>query len=501
MASTISAGGDPGAPKVQTIEHLMSACAGLGLDNLYIDITAEEVPILDGSAASFVYLLQSAGIELQNAPKRFCACKKKVVELREGEGATLKWARLEPFHGYKLSFEIEFNHPAVDATGQRVEFDFSSGQYKRDIARARTFGFTKDVEMMRSRGLGLGGNMDNVIVVDDYRVLNSDGLRYDDEFVKHKILDAIGDLHIAGKPLLASYVAYKSGHALNNKLLRKLLADETAYEVVSFDARPMRPRALPNWRRPGDAGLSPDLRAAAGGRLAELRRLRGHRPGGVAAARHRHRQVDGGGRAGLLCRAHAGAAGPDAVAHCASTATRRRRLGPLAHLHLDLHLLAARCTVITPGCPGCRTGHGGKQVAWCCARACRHAHHHVARPHATLGGRPVLQHAGDQHAALHGSQALGQFGRQVTRFHADPAAAHAAAAHQRFHHLARGVHRHGKADAHAAATAREDGRVDAHQVALRIHQRAAGIARVDGRVGLDEVLERRRTEPGCGRAR
>ncbi len=235
MASTISPNGDPAAPKVQTIEHLMSACAGLGIDNLYVDITAEEVPILDGSAATFVFLLQSAGIAEQNAPKRFIRVK-KVVEIREGEGATLKWARLEPYHGYKLSFEIEFNHPAVDATGRRVEFDFGSGQYKRDIARARTFGFTKDVEMMRSRGLGLGGNMDNVIVVDDYRVLNADGLRYDDEFVKHKILDAIGDLHIAGKPLLASYVAYKSGHALNNKLLRQLLADESAYDVITFES-------------------------------------------------------------------------------------------------------------------------------------------------------------------------------------------------------------------------------------------------------------------------
>jgi UDP-3-O-[3-hydroxymyristoyl] N-acetylglucosamine deacetylase len=234
MASTISAGGDPGGPKVQTIEHLMSACAGLGLDNLYIDITAEEVPILDGSAASFVFLLQSAGIELQDAPKRFLRVKKP-VEIREGEGASLKWARLEPYHGYKLAFEIEFDHPAVDATGQRVEFDFGSGQYKRDIARARTFGFTKDVEMMRTRGLGRGGNMDNVIVVDDYRVLNAEGLRYDDEFVKHKILDAIGDLHIAGKPLLASYTAFKSGHALNNRLLRKLLADESAYDIVSFE--------------------------------------------------------------------------------------------------------------------------------------------------------------------------------------------------------------------------------------------------------------------------
>ncbi len=234
MASTISAGGDPHSPKVQTIEHLMSACAGLGLDNLVVDITAEEVPILDGSAASFVFLLQSAGIELQDTPKRFIRVK-KTVEVREGEGATLKWARLEPFHGYKLSFEIEFNHPAVDATGRRVAFDFSQGVYKRDIARARTFGFTKDVEMMRARGLGLGGNMDNVIVIDDYRVLNTEGLRYDDEFVKHKILDAIGDLHIAGKPLLASYVAYKSGHALNNQLLRKLLADPSAFEVVTFE--------------------------------------------------------------------------------------------------------------------------------------------------------------------------------------------------------------------------------------------------------------------------
>ena len=238
MASTISPINDPGGPKVQTIEHLMSACAGLGLDNLYVDITAEEVPILDGSAASFVFLLQSAGIELQKAPKRFIRVK-KVVEIREGSsengGNTLKWARLEPFHGYKLAFEIEFKHPALDATGQRVEFDFASGQYKRDIARARTFGFTKDVEMMRGRGLGLGGNMDNVIVVDEYRVLNGEGLRYDDEFVKHKLLDAIGDLHIAGKPLLASYTAFKSGHALNNKLLRKLLADETAFEIVTFE--------------------------------------------------------------------------------------------------------------------------------------------------------------------------------------------------------------------------------------------------------------------------
>jgi len=234
MASTISAGGDPGAPKVQTIEHLMSACAGLGLDNLVVDISGEEVPVLDGSAASFVYLLQSAGIELQDAPKRFLRVL-RTVEIREGEGASLKWARLEPYNGYRLSFEIEFNHPAVDSTGQHFTFDMGSGQYKRDIARARTFGFSKDVDMMRARGLGLGGSMDNVIVIDDSRVLNAEGLRYDDEIVKHKILDAIGDLHIAGKPLLASYTAFKSGHALNNKLLRKLLADAGNYEVVTFD--------------------------------------------------------------------------------------------------------------------------------------------------------------------------------------------------------------------------------------------------------------------------
>ena len=234
MASTISPGGQPGGPKVQTIEHLMSACAGLGLDNLYVDITADEVPILDGSSASFVFLLQSAGIELQNAAKRFLRVKKK-VEVREGEGARLLWARLEPYHGYKLTFEIDFNHPAVDATGQQVTFDMGSGRYKQEIARARTFGFTKDVEAMRARGLTLGGSMDNAIVIDDYRVLNSDGLRYDDEIAKHKILDAIGDLYIAGAPLLAAYTSYRGGHALNNKLLRQLLADASAYEYVSFE--------------------------------------------------------------------------------------------------------------------------------------------------------------------------------------------------------------------------------------------------------------------------
>lgn len=243
MATTISPGGDPGAPKVNTIEHLLSACAGLGLDNLIVDITAEEVPILDGSAASFVFLLQSAGIELQNAPKRFLRVLKP-VEIREGEGRGLKWARLEPHNGYTLTFEIDFDHPAVNQTGQQFTFDMGSGFYKRDIARARTFGFTKDVELMRSRGLGLGGSMDNAIVVDDYRVLNAGGLRYDDEFVKHKILDAIGDLHVAGHPLMAAYTAFKSGHALNNKLIRALLADQTAYEIVTFEDERDAPAGL-----------------------------------------------------------------------------------------------------------------------------------------------------------------------------------------------------------------------------------------------------------------
>ena len=217
MASTISSG----SAKVHTVEHLMSAFAGLGLDNLYIDITAEEVPILDGSAASFVYLLQSAGIVKQRAARKFVRVLRP-VEVREGEGAQGKWARLEPYHGYKLRFEIDFAHPAVDSTGQCVEFDLSANNYVRDIARARTFGFTRDVEMMRSRGLALGGSLDNAIVLDDYRVLNSEGLRYDDEFAKHKILDAMGDLYLLGRPLLASYTAYRSGHALNNLLLRAL---------------------------------------------------------------------------------------------------------------------------------------------------------------------------------------------------------------------------------------------------------------------------------------
>ena len=239
LASTLS----NGDAKVHTVEHLMSACAGLGLDNLYVDITAEEVPILDGSAASFVFLLQSAGIELQNAPRRFIRITKP-IEVREGAGAGQKWARLDPYHGYKLSFEIDFDHPAVDSTGQRVEFDMSVHNYSRDIARARTFGFTKDVEMMRANGLALGGGLDNAIVMDDYKVLNAGGLRYDDEFVKHKILYAMGDLYILGKPLLAAYSAFRSGHAMNNKLLRELLQRTDAWETVTFDNEKLAPKGF-----------------------------------------------------------------------------------------------------------------------------------------------------------------------------------------------------------------------------------------------------------------
>jgi len=230
LASTISSG----QAKVHTVEHLMSACAGLGIDNLVIDITAEEVPILDGSASSFVFLLQSAGIELQKVARQFIRVL-KTVEVKDGQGENVKWAKLEPYEGYRLSFEIDFHHPAVDSTGQQVVFDMGRDLYARDIARARTFGFTKDVEMLRSNGLALGGGLDNAIVMDDYKVLNSDGLRYDDEFVKHKILDAMGDLYLVGKPLIASYTAFRSGHAMNNQLLRALLDQPDAYEMVSFD--------------------------------------------------------------------------------------------------------------------------------------------------------------------------------------------------------------------------------------------------------------------------
>ncbi|MCY7307468.1 MAG: UDP-3-O-acyl-N-acetylglucosamine deacetylase [Rhodoferax sp.] len=239
MATTASSG----VAKVATVEHLMSACAGLGIDNLIVDITAEEVPILDGSAASFVFLLQSAGIEWQNAARQFIRVK-QVVQVTSGQDGDAKWARLEPYHGYKLSFEIVFDHPAVDSTGQRVEFDMGVHTYSRYIARARTFGFTRDVETMRVNGLALGGGLDNAIVMDDYKILNSDGLRYDDEFVKHKILDAMGDMYMLGKPLLAAYSAFRSGHELNNRLARELLSRKDAWELVSFDDAQTAPRGF-----------------------------------------------------------------------------------------------------------------------------------------------------------------------------------------------------------------------------------------------------------------
>jgi UDP-3-O-[3-hydroxymyristoyl] N-acetylglucosamine deacetylase len=229
LASTISAAG----AKIQTVEHLMSACAGLGIDNLLVDINGEEVPILDGSSSSFVFLLLSAGIEKQKVLKKFMRVLKPVM-VSEGDGESLKWAKFEPYDGYKLNFQIDFSHVAVNATGQEFEFDFVRNSYAKDISRARTFCFTKDVEMMRANGLALGGGLDNAIVIDDYKVINADGLRYGDEFVKHKILDAIGDLHLVGHPLLTSYKAFRSGHALNNKLLRQLLSQEDAYEFVSF---------------------------------------------------------------------------------------------------------------------------------------------------------------------------------------------------------------------------------------------------------------------------
>ncbi|AUN95630.1 UDP-3-O-acyl-N-acetylglucosamine deacetylase [Pseudazoarcus pumilus] len=228
-----------GTAKVGTVEHLMSALAGLGIDNVHVDIDAPEIPILDGSSSPFVFLLRSAGIEEQAAPKRFIRVTRP-VEYRDGD----KWVRLEPYDGFRLEFSIEFNHPAVDGTATRVLVDFAEHSYERDIARARTFGFMQDVEFMQANGLALGGSLANAIVMDEYRVLNTEGLRYADEFVKHKVLDAIGDLYLCGRPLLATYTAHKSGHAMNNELLRALLEDRTAWESVSFDTADDTPAAV-----------------------------------------------------------------------------------------------------------------------------------------------------------------------------------------------------------------------------------------------------------------
>ena len=218
-----------GDVRVSTVEHLLSAMAGLGIDNAYVDLSAPEVPIMDGSAGPFVFLLQSAGIEEQNAAKRFVRIK-KTITLKDGD----RWARFEPFDGFKVGFSIDFNHPAFDKSLSRAEIDFSTTSFVKEVSRARTFGFMKDIEMLRERNLALGGSMDNAIVLDDYRVLNSDGLRYEDEFVKHKILDAIGDLYLLGHSLIGAYYGYKSGHQLNNLVLRALMADTTAWEEVTF---------------------------------------------------------------------------------------------------------------------------------------------------------------------------------------------------------------------------------------------------------------------------
>jgi UDP-3-O-[3-hydroxymyristoyl] N-acetylglucosamine deacetylase len=217
--------------KIQTVEHLMSAFAGLGIDNAIVELSSAELPIMDGSSGPFVFLLQSAGIVEQDAAKRFIRITRS-IEVREGD----KVARFDPYDGYKLGFTIEFDHPMIPARQSRQEIEFSTAAYIKEISRARTFGFMRDLEYMRERNLGLGGSMDNAIVLDEFRVLNEDGLRYSNEFVRHKILDAIGDLYLAGGPVLGAYEGFKSGHALNNKLVRALLADQTAWEWVSFPA-------------------------------------------------------------------------------------------------------------------------------------------------------------------------------------------------------------------------------------------------------------------------
>ena len=217
--------------KVQTVEHLMSALAGLGIDNLHVDLSAAEVPIMDGSSGPFVFLLQSAGIIEQPAPKRFIRIK-RAVEVRDGD----KIARFEPHDGFRLGFTVEFDHPAIPAAQSRAEVEFSTANYIQEVSRARTFGFMRDLEYMRERNLGLGGSMDNAIVLDEFRVLNDDGLRYADEFVRHKILDAVGDLYLAGHPVIGAFEGFKSGHALNNKLVRALMAERSAWEEVTFPA-------------------------------------------------------------------------------------------------------------------------------------------------------------------------------------------------------------------------------------------------------------------------
>jgi len=228
-----------GGAKVATVEHLMSALAGLGIDNLYVDLAGPEVPIMDGSAGPFVFLLQSAGIEEQRAPKRFFRIRRP-VEVGDGD----KWARFEPYDGFKVSFSIVFDHPVFERSTQSLTIDFAETSYAKEVARARTFGFAQDVETLRNAGLALGGSLDNAVVLDEYRVLNSDGLRYADEFVKHKVLDAIGDLYLVGHPIIGAFSAHKSGHALNNQLLRATLDQADAWELASFEKASEAPAGL-----------------------------------------------------------------------------------------------------------------------------------------------------------------------------------------------------------------------------------------------------------------
>ena len=225
-----------GDVRIMTVEHLLSALAGLGIDNAYVDLSAPEVPIMDGSAGPYVFLIQSAGIEEQNAAKRFIRIKKP-IRVEDGD----KWARFEPFDGFKVGFSIDFDHPIFTRRTSKAEIDFSTTSFVKEVSRARTFGFMRDIEMLREKNLALGGSMDNAIVLDDYRVLNEDGLRYEDEFVKHKILDAIGDLYLLGHSLIGAFFGHKSGHELNNKLLRALMADAKAWEEVSFEDQAKAP--------------------------------------------------------------------------------------------------------------------------------------------------------------------------------------------------------------------------------------------------------------------
>jgi UDP-3-O-[3-hydroxymyristoyl] N-acetylglucosamine deacetylase len=228
-----------GDARVYTVEHLMSALGGLGVDNAFIDIDAEEVPIMDGSAAPFVLLIQQAGLVEQPAPKKFARVR-RTVEVKDGD----KWARFDPYEGYRLSFSIDFKHPVIDRSTQSVTIDFAQTSYLKEISRARTFGFMQDVENLRENGLALGGGLDNAVVLDEYRVLNAEGLRFADEFIRHKLLDAVGDLYLLGRPLLGAFSAHKSGHALNNRLLRALLADATAYETAVFERADEAPAAV-----------------------------------------------------------------------------------------------------------------------------------------------------------------------------------------------------------------------------------------------------------------